>query len=194
MGMFEYMTKFCAECIYTGMMTDTGAFTYNSNSPQIYFIISKLLKKGIDKDAIYDRDFNNNSEERLRLQGFVLYEKLKVFRPFRAALITLSHEEQQRFQWKKGDTEGFVNIPLSIEGIIFSVFIREEENIIKLSFRSKGSFPANQFASEIFHGGGHYNAAGGEFRGSLEAAVKLFQEALPNYQELLRPAANRNIQ
>lgn len=184
-GMFEYVTKDCAECIYAGMMTDTGSFTYNSNSPQIYFIISELLEKGINKDEIYDRVFNNNSESRLRLQGFVLYEKMKVFPEYHAALITLSHEEQQRFQWQKGDTEGFVNIPLSIKGIIFSVFIREEENMIKLSFRSKGNFPANKFASEVFSGGGHFNAAGSEFHGSLDEAIKVFKEGLPKFQELL---------
>jgi phosphoesterase RecJ-like protein len=167
------------------MMTDTGSFTYNSNSPQIYFIISELLEKGINKDEIYDRVFNNNSESRLRLQGFVLYEKMKVFPEYHAALITLSHEEQQRFQWQKGDTEGFVNIPLSIKGIIFSVFIREEENMIKLSFRSKGNFPANKFASEVFSGGGHFNAAGSEFHGSLDEAIKVFKEGLPKFQELL---------
>ena len=184
LGLFEYMDKPCAECIYTGMMTDTGAFTFNSNSPQIYYIISELLEKGIDKDAIYDKVYNNYSECRLRLQGYVLYEKMRIFESYHTSLIVLSHEEQQRFQWKKGDTEGFVNMPLSIEGIVFSVFIREEESMIKISLRSKGSFPANRFASEIFNGGGHLNASGGEFYGKLEEAVALFEEALPRYSEL----------
>jgi phosphoesterase RecJ-like protein len=185
MGMFDYIDKSCAECIYLGMMTDTGAFTYNSNSPQIYYIISELIEKGIDKDAIYDKVYNDYSECRIRLQGYILYEKMKLFKEYRTSLITLSREEQKKFLWRKGDTEGFVNIPLSIENIIFSVFIREEESMIKISFRSKGKFPANRFAAEIFNGGGHLNASGGEFYGTLEEAIALFEEALPRYADTL---------
>ncbi|MDR0833430.1 MAG: bifunctional oligoribonuclease/PAP phosphatase NrnA [Candidatus Symbiothrix sp.] len=185
LGMYDAIDKNCAECIYTGMMTDTGAFTYNSNSPDIYHIISKLLEKGINKDILYQKVYNNYSESRIRLEGYVLYEKMKIFEDYNAALITLSCEEQQRFQWKKGDTEGFVNIPLSIENIRFSVFIREEENMIKISLRSQGGFPSNQFAADVFNGGGHLNASGGEFYGKLEDAVRLFEEALPRYKEQL---------
>ncbi|GHT52383.1 exopolyphosphatase [Bacteroidia bacterium] len=184
-GQLNKINKSSAECIYAGMMTDTGAFTYNSNSHETYHIVSELLKKGIDKDAIYQRVYNHYSELRIRLEGYVLYEKMRIFEEYNAALITLSFEEQKRFQWKKGDTEGFVNIPLSIENIRFSVFIREEEDIIKLSLRSQGSFPANQFAADVFNGGGHLNAAGGEFYGKLEDAVKLFEDALPRYKEQL---------
>jgi phosphoesterase RecJ-like protein len=121
----------------------------------------------------------------MRLQGYVLYEKLKIFSEYKTALITLSQEEQKRFQWKKGDTEGFVNLPLSIDGIILSVFIREEENVIRISFRSKGTFPTNEFASVVFNGGGHLNASGGEFDGTLDDAVALFEKALPEYKHLL---------
>jgi phosphoesterase RecJ-like protein len=185
MGLFDYIDKNCAECIYTGMMTDTGAFTYNSNSPAIYYIISELLVKGIDKDAIYTKVYNKSSESRLRLQGFILYEKMKIFSEYKTSLITLSLEEQKQFQWRKGDTEGFVNIPLSIDGMIFSAFIREEEGIIRISLRSKGAFPSNEFATEIFGGGGHLNAAGGEYFGTLEEAIALFEEALPKYQHFL---------
>ncbi|MDR0413046.1 MAG: bifunctional oligoribonuclease/PAP phosphatase NrnA [Dysgonamonadaceae bacterium] len=185
LGMFEHIDKNIAECIYLGMMTDTGAFTYNSNSPYIYYIISELIEKGIDKDAIYDKVYNAYSESRLRMQGYLLCEKMKLFKEYRAALIVLSRDEQKKFQWRKGDTEGVVNIPLSIENIIFSVFIREDENMIKISLRSKGTFPANRFAAEIFNGGGHLNASGGEFFGSLEEAVTLFEEALPKYAEYL---------
>lgn len=186
MGMFEYLDKACAESIYTGMMTDTGAFTFNSNSPQIYYIIGELLRKGVDKDAIYSRVYNDYSECRVRLQGYVLYEKMKIFPEFRTALITLSREEQDRFRPKKGDTEGFVNIPLTIDSILFSVFIREDKDLVKISLRSKGDFPANRVASEVFGGGGHLNAAGGEFAGKLEEAVSLFEEALPRYSQLLK--------
>jgi Exopolyphosphatase-related proteins len=183
--MFEYIDLHCAESIYTGMMTDTGAFTYNSNSPQIYYIIEELLRIGIDKDAIYDRVYNNYTESRIRLQGFVLYEKMKIYPEYKTALITLSKKELLQFKRRKGDTEGFVNIPLSIEDVVFSVFIREEADMIKISLRSKGDFPTNRFSAEIFGGGGHLNASGGEFNGTLDEAVELFEKALPKYKGLL---------
>lgn len=185
MGMYEYITKKCAECIYTGMMTDTGAFTYNSNQPAIYYIISELLKIGINKDEIYSKVYNDNSEVRLRLQGYALYEKMKVYKEYKTALISLSLEDRKRFHWKKGDTEGFVNIPLSVEEIVFSVFIREETDYVKISLRSKGKFPSNEFASKVFGGGGHLNASGGEFHGSLEEAIRHFEECLPTFEHLL---------
>ncbi|MDR0429218.1 MAG: bifunctional oligoribonuclease/PAP phosphatase NrnA [Tannerellaceae bacterium] len=189
MGMFEQITKEAAECIYTGMMTDTGAFTYNSNHPEIYTIITELVKKGIDKDLIYRRVNQVYSEPRLRLMGFVLYEKMKTYPGQHAALITLSKEELKRFQYVTGDTEGFVNLPLSIEGTRFSVFIREDKDYIKISFRSVGDFPCNKFAAKYFNGGGHKNASGGEFYGSLEDAVKTFEQSLNefnpnNFEEL----------
>ncbi len=185
MGFFEDINKECAECIYAGMMTDTGAFTYNSNSDQIYYIISELLKKGIDKDAIYSKVYNTYTVDRIRLMGYITYEKMKVFKEYNTVLLTLSQEEQKKFKLKKGDTEGFVNIPLSIEGIVFSIFIREDKDLVKISFRSKGDFPCNLFASAHFGGGGHKNASGGEFYGSLEDAITLFETVLPQYKELL---------
>ena len=183
MGDFSEISKEAAEAIYTGMMTDTGAFTYNSNSPEIYHIIGELLSKGINKDQIYIQVYNNYSVDRFRMMGFMINERMRIFPDQKAALLTLSHDEQQKFNRQKGDTEGFVNIPLSIKGIVFSVMMREDTDMIKLSFRSSGKFPANIFASEIFNGGGHLNAAGAEFSGSLEEAVRKFEEALPAYYE-----------
>ena len=187
LGNFSDLTKEAAECIYTGMMTDTGAFTYNSNNREIYLIIGELLSLGIDKDEIYRNVYNNNSENRLRLQGYVLYEKMQLFPQFNAALIALSRDEQKNFHYMKGDTEGLVNMPLSIKGICFSVFLREdtEKDMIKISLRSVGTFPCNQVAAEFFNGGGHLNASGGEFYGPLEEAVKLFMQALVKYEDLL---------
>lgn len=187
LGYYEDITKEGAECIYTGMMTDTGGFTYNSNSPEIYFIISQLLSKGIDKDEIYRKVFNTYSEGRLRLMGYVLYDKMQVFPQFNSALIWLTKAEQGRFQYIKGDTEGFVNIPLSMKNIIFSVFLREdtEKNMIKVSLRSVGSFPCNKVAAEFFNGGGHLNASGGEFYGTMEEAIELYKQALVRYEDLL---------
>ena len=187
LGNFSDITKEAAECIYTGMMTDTGGFTYNSNDREIYLIIGELLSKGIDKDEIYRNVFNTHSEGRLRLMGYVLYEKMQVFPQFNAALITLTREEQKKFEYKKGDTEGFVNMPLSMKGICFSVFLREdtEKDMIKVSLRSVGTFPCNEVAAEFFNGGGHLNASGGEFYGPMEEAVALFKQALVKYEDLL---------
>ena len=187
LGYFEDITKEGAECIYTGMMTDTGGFTYNSNNREIYFIISELLSKGIDKDEIYRNVYNTYSEERLRLMGYVLYDKMQVFPEFNSALIWLTKEEQGKFQYVKGDTEGFVNIPLSIKNVRFSVFLREdtEKNMIKVSLRSVGTFPCNKVAADFFNGGGHLNASGGEFYGTMEEAIGLFKQALLKYEELL---------
>ncbi|MDR3339056.1 MAG: bifunctional oligoribonuclease/PAP phosphatase NrnA [Candidatus Symbiothrix sp.] len=185
MGRYEYVNKSCAECIYTGMMTDTGAFTYNSNNPAIYYIISELLNKGIDKDAIYSKVYGNYAKDRIRLEGFMLYRKMKLYETYKTSLMTLSLEEHLKFNPQKGDTEGFVNIPLTIDKIVFSAFLREEKDMVRISLRSTGNFPSNQFAKEIFNGGGHLNASGGEFQGSLEEAVALFEEALPRYKHLL---------
>ena len=187
LGNFGDISKEGAECIYTGMMTDTGGFTYNSNDRDIYFIISELLSKGIDKDEIYRKVFNTYSEGRLRLMGYVLYEKMQVFPEFNAALIWLNRAEQKRFHYSQGDTEGFVNMPLSIKGIRFSAFLREdtEKDMIKVSLRSVGSFPCNQLAAEFFSGGGHLNASGGEFYGTMDEAIDLFKQALVKYETLL---------
>lgn len=186
MGDFEIMSKVSAEAIYTGMMTDTGGFTYNSNNAEIYYIIGELLKKGIDKDKIYSNVYHSYSECRFRMMGYTLCEKMKVYNQYNTALITLTQEEQKRFKTKKGDTEGFANLPLNIENIIFCVFMREDNDMIKISLRSQGDFPCNKFAAACFNGGGHLNASGGEFFGSLADAVSIFEKALPEYENLLQ--------
>ncbi len=186
MGYFSDISYECAQCIYTGMMTDTGGFTFNSNNQEIYFIISELLSKGIDKDDIYRRVFNTYSESRLRLMGHVL-TTMKVFNDYNTALLTLTNKEQSQFAYIKGDSEGFVNIPLSIKNVCFSAFLREdtEKKMIKISLRSVGTFPCNQLAAEFFNGGGHLNASGGEFYGTMEEAVAQFEQALEKYKPLL---------
>ena len=186
MGYFSDISREGAECIYTGMMTDTGGFTYNSNNREIYFIISELLSKGIDKDDIYRKVYNTYSESRLRLMGYVL-SNMKVYREYNSALISLTKEEQGKFDYIKGDSEGFVNIPLSIKNVRFSCFLREdtERRIIKISLRSVGTFPCNKLAAEFFNGGGHLNASGGEVTGTMAEARQVFEEALKLYKTLL---------
>jgi phosphoesterase RecJ-like protein len=186
MGDFEAISKESAEAIYTGMMTDTGGFTYNSNNGEIYYIIGELLKKGIDKDQIYANVYHNYSTERFRMLGYILLEKMKIFAEYRTSLICLNKEELSNFNAQKGDTEGFVNIPLSIHKVVFSVFMREDEGMIKISFRSSGKFPCNAFASQYFNGGGHYNASGGEFYGTMGDAIAIFEKALPEYIDQLK--------
>ena len=186
MGYFSDISLEGAECIYTGMMTDTGGFTYNSNNREIYFIISELLSKGIDKDDIYRKVYNTYSESRLRLMGYVL-SNMRVYREYNSALISLTRDEQSQFDYIKGDSEGFVNIPLSIKNVCFSCFLREdtETRMIKISLRSVGTFPCNKVAAEFFNGGGHLNASGGEFYGTMDEAKEVFERALEKYSEQL---------
>ena len=181
LGDVDLIGEDAAKCLYTGMMTDTGSFSYNSNNAEIYLIIGELIKKGIDKDDIYKKVYQVYSENRLRLMGYVLYEKMKVYSDKRAAMFFLTRNELNGFGYKSGDTEGFVNLPLSIDGVSFSVFMREETNLIKVSLRSTGDFPCNKFAADYFNGGGHRNASGGEFYGTLDEAVKVFEEGLMNF-------------
>lgn len=181
MGLFDMIDKTIAECIYTGMMTDTGAFTYNSNNPEVYVIISELIKKGINKDDIYRKINHVYTESRLRLMGYVLCEKMKIYPEYNSALITLTNSELERFNYEAGDSEGFVNLPLQIDAVDFVVFLREDEDYVKVSLRSVGDFPCNQFAAEFYNGGGHKNASGGEFYGSMEDAIRVFEEGLTSF-------------
>ena len=181
------MTYEEAVCLYTGMMTDTGCFSYNSNRSDIYYIIGRLLTKGIDKDKIYRNVFFNYSAERFRLMGYMLYVKLEYFPEYHASLMTLTREEQKRFSHKKGDTEGFVNIPLQIGKSRLSVFLREdtERHNIRVSLRSVDDFPCNRMAAEFFNGGGHLNASGGELSCTMDEAVQIVRKALKKYASLL---------
>ena len=185
MGYFEKINLPCAEAIYTGMMTDTGAFTFNSSNAEIYIIISELIKKGIDKDQIYRNVYNNYSEDRFRMMGFALSKKMRVYPECKTAMISLTKEELGKFNCKKGDTEGLVNIPLSIKGIVFSAIFREEKDALRVSLRSQGNFAVNKIAEKYFNGGGHANAAGGESKVSMEETIKLFESILPKYKEEL---------
>ena len=185
MEKFPKINLACAECIYTGMMTDTGNFSYNSNHQDIYSIVFNLVKVGLDTDAIYQKVYNTYSVNRLKLVGYCFYKKMKIYPKYQTALITLTKKELLLFKYKVGDVEGVVNTPLSIDGIKFSVFMREDADNIKISLRSQGTFPTNKVASDLFNGGGHLNASGGESTLSLEETIKKFENALPVYKEFL---------
>ena len=187
LGGFEDMTQSMATCIYTGMMTDTGGFNYNSNDPAIYEIISMLLTKNIDKDKIYRNVFNVYSADRIRLTGYILYEKLNFYANNRASVFTLTRDEMKRFNFIRGDAEGLVNMPLQVKGMRLSISLREdtERDVIRVSLRSVDDFPCNKMAAEFFNGGGHLNASGGELPFPLSEAIKTAERAIEAYENLL---------
>lgn len=172
----------CAEALYTGLMTDTGNFSYNSQNPDLYIIVSELLKKGINKDVIYNNVFNVYSVSRLRLIGYCLYQKMRIYPEFKTAVIAMSKEECARFNYEKGDTEGLVNMPLQIKEIDVSIFVREDDDKIKISFRSQGEVHVNKMA-ELFKGGGHKNAAGGESYCSLRRTLHQIENVVRRREE-----------
>ncbi len=185
-GLHPYIDKDVAACLYTGIMTDTGSFNYNVSSPETFQSISKLIEYGIDQDEIHSAIYDNFSEERMRLLGYCLNNRMKVFPQYHAAYLYLTKDDQKQFNFKKGDSEGFVNYPLSIKNIHFSAFFTENDDHVKVSFRSKGSFPVNRFSEKNFNGGGHLNAAGGEIYVPLQEAVDSFEALLPVYEEQLK--------
>jgi len=188
LGGFESMKTHFAAPIYCGMMTDTGGFTFNSTRPEIFFIISQLLTKGIDKDRIYRNVFNNYSEHRLRLIGYVLNEKLVVDNYRHASYYSLSREELKKFNYIKGDAEGLVNMPLQIKGHKLSISLREDtelDNLVWVSLRSVDDFPCNEVAAEFFNGGGHLNASGGRLDCSIEEAEKVAKKAIKHFEKQL---------
>lgn len=185
-----------ATCLYTGMMTDTGNFAFNSNHPEMYEIVGEMVRLGVDKDAIYNRVFNAYSESRMRLMGFCLYQKMRIFPKEHVAFIYMGRRELARFHFQSGDAEGLVNLPLQIKDVYYSCFMREDKVYpseaekangskvkVKISMRSQGDRPVNTFCQEVFGGGGHKNASGGEYYGPLPEAVKLFLE---NYQRFCK--------
>ena len=186
---FNRLSKQFAIPIYCGMMTDTGGFLYNSTRSEIYFIIGELLTKHIDKDKIYRNVYHNYSESRIRLMGFVMYEKLVYLPESHAAYYSLTRQEQKRFHFIKGDAEGLVNIPQQIKGLKLSISLREDTdkpNIVWVSLRSVDDFPCNKMAEEFFNGGGHLNASGGRINGTMEEAIDIVNQAIKAYDTLLR--------
>ncbi|MGB2129601.1 MAG: DHH family phosphoesterase [Flavicella sp.] len=172
-----------ATCLYTGIMTDTGSFRFSSTTSTTHKVISDLIDKGAKNSDIHERVFNASTLSRLQLLGTAL-SNLKVIPEYCTAYITLSQEELERNDYQKGDTEGLVNYGLSIKGVHFAVIFIEdvEQKIIKISFRSKGTFSVNQFSRNHFNGGGHDNAAGGKSQDSLPKTVDTFVNLIPQYK------------
>ena len=188
LGCLDQLRRTFAVPVYCGMMTDTGGFTYNSSDPEIFFIISQLLTKHINKDKIYRNVYHNFSENRLRLMGFVMYQRLVIDSRRHASYFTLSRDDLRRFHFVKGDAEGLVNMPLQIKGHRLSISLREDtekDNLIWVSLRSVDQFPCNEVASQFFGGGGHLNAAGGKVLGTLAEAVEVTKKAIEAFKDKL---------
>jgi len=169
--------------LFVGIMTDTGSFSFSCNYPETFKITAELIQAGIDAEHIHRLVYDTYSENRLRLLGFCLSEKLTLLPDLHTAYIALSKAELDRFRHQVGDTEGIVNYALSIEGITIAVLMTERKDRIRISFRSKGDFSVNRVAREHFSGGGHRNAAGGDSFASLEETIIRLKEVLAQYKE-----------
>jgi len=167
-----------AQCLYAGCMTDTGSFRFPSTTASVHRMIADFKDRGLNHASIHEQVYDNSEERRLRFLGFALSQRMEVFPEKKAALIAISKEDARRFNLDMGDTEGLVNYPLGIKGIVFSTFITEKADEVKMSFRSKGSFDVNTFARTHFDGGGHFNAAGGRSDIGFQQTVEKFKTIL----------------
>ncbi len=178
-----------SECIYAGILTDTGGFRHPTTSRNVHIVIADLLRYGVDASRIHKLIYDTSTESRIRFLGYVLEQKLVVLQEYHTAFIVISKEELDRFHSETGDTEGFVNYALSIEGIVMGAVIIDRTEAVKMSFRSVGDFSVNQFARNHFEGGGHKNAAGGKSDESIEETVARFVGLLPQYKNQLSAVA-----
>jgi bifunctional oligoribonuclease and PAP phosphatase NrnA len=174
-----------AECFYAGILTDTGSFNFNSSNPELFDVVSVLLKKGVRKDFVFSTIYNNYSFDRMRLLGLALNQRMTYFPEYNAAYIALTKDDLEAYDFQTGDTEGFVNYPLSIKNVRFTALFLEKPEEVKISFRSTGDFPANEFAANHFNGGGHKNAAGGNSHLNLDESVQKFVQLLSVYKTQL---------
>lgn len=182
----QYVDKNAATSFFTGIMTDTGSFDFNVSDPRTFETVAQLTRMGIDQVYIHSKVYDNYSADRMRLLGFCLSNRMTVYPEYHAASMYISLEDQKKYNFVTGDNEGFVNIPLSIKGIIFSALFTEKEKYVKVSFRSKGDFAVNEICAKYFNGGGHLNAAGGECFASLEDTIALFERILPEFEEKIK--------
>ena len=167
--------KESAECLYCGIMTDSGSFRFPSVTAETHRVVADFLELGVKQDEVYNLVNSSSSESRLRLLGYCIDDKLSVMQDYSTAYITLNMEEKKQFNFQQGDTEGTVNYPLSIEGVNFSAIFIEAEDYVKISFRSIGTFDVNEFARAYFSGGGHRNAAGARSDLSMQETIEKFE-------------------
>jgi bifunctional oligoribonuclease and PAP phosphatase NrnA len=177
--------KQIAECLYAGMMTDTGSFRHNSTTAAVHQAVAELIQTGLEVNRVHRLLFDQNPVSRTRLLGYVLSEKMVVLPQFRTVYMTLSEAEFRRFESNMGDTDGIVNYGLQIEDIVMAVLIIERKDEIKLSFRSVEDFSVRDLASKYFNGGGHKNASGGQLKLTIDETVQKLLEILPEYENQL---------
>ncbi len=184
MGLKAELDKTIGECLYTGIITDTGSFKYSTSS-KLFRIVAELLDTGVQDDVLQDLIFNSLSEKHLRLLGHCLNNRMEVLAEFNTGIITLTKEDYQNFDIQRGDTEGIVNFLLKMRHVKMAAFIMEQPTIVKISLRSKGDFSVQEIAKRHFRGGGHKNASGGASFQPLDTTVKKFKELLPRYKHVL---------
>ncbi len=186
LGDADLIDEFIAECLYAGIMTDTGSFRHSNTTKEVHLVCADLIDKGVSITKINRLVYDTNTEARMRFLGFALKDKLVVLPEYRLAYFAIRAEELDQFHHQTGDTEGLVNYGLSIENIIFSALFTERDGVIRISFRSVGDFSVNEFSRKYFNGGGHKNAAGGRSTLSLDETVKKFLGIMPTYQQQLQ--------
>jgi bifunctional oligoribonuclease and PAP phosphatase NrnA len=175
-----------AECLYAGVMADTGSFRFASTTASVHHMVAFLKERGLEHSKVHENIYDNFLENRLRFMGHVLMNRMEVYYEYNTVLIAISRKDLLRFQIKTGDTEGLVNFPLSIQGIKLAGLVIDRDEERKWSFRSKGGFDTNTFARKYFNGGGHFNASGGRSLDSLETTVEKFKTAMKENAELLK--------
>lgn len=190
LGHKELIDRPMADCLYVGIMTDTGSFSFANNYPHTYEVVADLVRKGVDAAHVHRLVYDTYPELRMRLLGYCLSEKLTVLKEFSTAYIFLTKEDMKKFKVQPGDTEGIVNFALSIKDISFAALFTEKDDRIRISFRSKGSFSVNEFAREYYEGGGHRNAAGGDSFLKMPETIERFRNLISNHQDALKKAAH----
>jgi len=180
-GLDHLLDRESAECFYTGIMTDTGSFRFNSVSETTHLMTARLMAEGVRNDIIHERIYDTNSFWRMRFLGYTLHEKMQLLDEHRTVVMTASQKDMDEYHHQPGDLEGIVNFGLSIKGVQISALFAERDGLIKISFRSKGIFSVKAIAEKYFEGGGHRNAAGGRSRLKLEQAVQKFIDVLPEF-------------
>lgn len=174
-----------AECLYTGIMTDTGGFRFRSTSATTHRIVASLIEKGADPAMITSNTWDTNTVSRLHLLALIL-GRIQVVKDGKVAILYLTREELKEYGFQKGDTEGFVNYGLSILGVKMAAFFMEDlyDDFVKISFRSKDDMDVNQFSRKYFSGGGHINAAGGKSHESLQETIETFKSRIEGEEHL----------
>jgi phosphoesterase RecJ-like protein len=185
-GHSDKINSVIAECLYAGVMADTGSFRFASTTASVHHMVAFLKERGLEHSKVHENIYDNFLENRLRFIGHVLMNRMEVFYEFNTVLIAITKKDLLRFQVKTGDTEGLVNYPLSIQGIKLAGLVIDRDEERKWSFRSKGGFDTNTFARKYFNGGGHFNASGGRSNDSLEITVEKFKTAMKENAELLK--------